>query len=281
MATKTNIANMAMTRLGEAVFTDVDTDGTNPANVVNAIWDVILEQSLFYGPELGWKFARRRYHGIDDHNVTVSSIAQNGTDITVTTATAHNLLVGDEVELDGDTGYDGTYDVTAVGSTTTFDVTATFVATGTGTAHWRSQEYNYRYRIPTVTRVTAVQVGGMDITDWVREGSYILTNQEDSEIDITYVLAPANVTVTNFPMHFVEVLWRRLASHLAYDLVQNRVLQQQIITEMEQIYLPRAIGEDNREQYVQESSNSWVTAGRSTGIEGDVPLNPVPTIFRR
>ena len=266
MSSKTNIANLAMTRLGEAVFTDVDTDGTNPADVVNAVWDVILEQSLYQGPEDGWRFARKTYHGISRESFTVSSIVQNGTDITITPSAAHTFVEGDEVELSGDTGYDGTYDITTVTGTTTFDVTATFVATGTGTAKWTSEEYEYRYARPTCTRVVNVQVGGIELTDWQRDGSFIVTNGEDTDVDMRYVQAASAVTVTNFPMHFVEVLWRRLASHLAYSLVQNATIQQQLITEMEQVYIPRAIGMDNREQYVKESSDSWVDAGRSSSI---------------
>jgi hypothetical protein len=216
---------MAMTRMGEALFTDVDTDGTNPADVFNAGWDIALAEMLNLGPEEGWRFAKRKYHGIDDHSATITSIAQNGTDITVTTSASHGLIVGDMVELDGDTGYDGTYDVNAIDDTSpgfTFDVTATFVATGTGTAHWRSEEFIYRYAKPTSTRITKVSVGGIELTDWVEEGDWILTNMESAEVDMDYVLAASAVTVTNLPPHFVDVMWRRMTVHLAYDLVQNR-----------------------------------------------------------
>lgn len=266
MASKTNIANMAMTRLGEKVFVDVDADGTNPADVVNAIWDVVLEQALYQGPEEGWKFARRRYHGIARESFAITAFASASSTTTTVTAT-HTLLAGDQVEISGTTSYDGTYDVVSVTGTTSFVITIAFVADdATGTAYWTSEELAYRYLIPTVTRITNVQVGGSEITDWVREGSYILTNMESAEVDMLYVLAPANVTVTNFPMHFVEVLWRRLAIHLTYDLVQNANIQQQLLTETEQIYLPRAIGMDNREQYVQESSSAWVDAGRRSSL---------------
>lgn len=265
--TKTSIANTAMTRLGEAVFTDVDTDGTNPADVVNAIWDYVLEQSLFNGPEEGWKFARRRFHGIDRDSSTISAFTNLVTDTTttVTTSAAHNLLAGDRVEITDTTSYDSEYDIVSITDTTNFVISVAFVADdATGTAKWTSQEFAYRYARPTSTRITNVQVGGIEIMDWVREGAYILTNLEDTEVDMMYVLSPDDVTIANFPMHFVDVLQRRLAAHLAYDLVQNLTFQQQLITELEQIYLPRAIGMDNREQYVLESSSSWVDAGRGS-----------------
>lgn len=272
---------MALLRLGEAILTDVDADGTNPANVINAIWDVVLEESLFSGPEEGWKFARRRFHCISRDAYTITAFAEASSTTTTVTAT-HTLIAGDQVEITGTTSYDATYQVVSVTGTTSFVITVEFVADdATGTAKWTSESLAFRYALPTSTRVTNVQVGGLELSDWVREGEFILTNQEDTEVDMFYVLSPSDVTIGNFPMHFVTVLWRNLAAHLAYDLVQNLTFQQQLITEMEQIYIPRAVGMDNREQFVQEFSNSWVNAGRRTGIEGDLPLNPVPTIFKR
>ena len=50
MSTKTQIANKAMIDLGEALFTDVDADGTNPADVFNAAWDIVLPEALKVSP---------------------------------------------------------------------------------------------------------------------------------------------------------------------------------------------------------------------------------------
>jgi hypothetical protein len=247
---------MAVNRMGEASFTDVDTDGTTFADEVNAIWTPLVEETLNIGPEGGWRFSRRKYHGIDDDSTAITLIAQNGTDITVT-ANAHGLIAGDMVELDGDTGYDGTYDVNSA-TTNTFDVTATFVATGTGTAHWRSEEFAYRYAKPTSIAVTKVSVGGIELTDWTEQGEYILTNQEGTEVDMDYIPTLANLTVTNFPPHFVDVLWRKISVHLAYMRIQNKAIGDGWLTELEQIYLPRV--------YVEESNTSWTDAGRTTTI---------------
>jgi len=257
---------MALTRLGEKPVSNVDTDSENPSVVINAIWDVVLEESLFSGPEQGWKFARRRFHGIDRDSSAITVFAQESATTTTVTST-HTLIAGDMVEITGTTSYDGTYDVVSVSTTVSFVITATFVADdATGTAKWTSEEFAYRFARPTSTRVTNVQVGGVDITDWPREGDYVLTNMEDEEVDMLYVAAPAAVTITNFPMHFVTVLWRTLASHLAYDLVQNINLQNQLIQELERIHIPRAIGMDNREQYVREFSKSWTEVGRTTSL---------------
>ena len=281
MSTKTQITNKAMLDLGEALFTDVDTEGTNPANVVNAAWDIILPEALNHGPEDGWKFATRTFHCIQRDSATITAFASASSTTTTVTAT-HTLIAGDRVIIEGTTSYDDDYVVVSVSTTVSFVITVVFVADdATGTAKWTSESLAYRYARPTSTRVTKVKVGGLELSDWIREGDFILTNQEDTEVDISYILSADNVTITNFPPHFVDVLWRRLSACLAYDLVQNQSLSNAKLQILEQVYLPRAIGMDNRELFVQESSNSWVSAGHTTGIEGDVPLNPVPTIFKR
>ncbi len=266
MPSKTTIANMAMTKIGEALFTDVDADSGTPADLVNAVWDTLNEEILTMGPEVGWRFTKRRFHGIDAHSATITSISQNSTDIQVTTSAAHGLIVGAEVELLGDTGYDALYDVTAVDDDSpgfTFDVTATFVATGTGTAHWRSQEFNFRYARPTCIRINSVQVGGIEITDWIREGDWILTNMESDEIDVEYVAAFADLTATDYPPHFVDILWRKLAAHLSFHFTQNRAMAEQLLGEVLEVYLPRAIAMDSREKFVQETSTAWIDAGHT------------------
>jgi len=260
--TKTSIANWAMLRVGESIFTDVDTDGTGPADKVNAIWDLSLEAALDGGPEKGWQFANRTYHGIDRDSITITALAEASSTTTTVTGT-HTLIAGDMVTLD-DTNIDDTYDVNSISTTVSFVITATFVATDTGTAYWTSEEYAYRFARPTCTRVTSVKVGGVELTDWKRKGSWILTNEESTEVDMNYILAHGSVTVANFPAHFVEAFRLKLASDLAYDLVQNSALGDRLLQEYENIVLPRAIGLDNREKYAKESSDSWAAAGHTT-----------------
>jgi len=280
MSTKTQIANKAMIDLGEALFIDVDADGTNPANVTNAAWDIILPEALNHGPEDGWKFAVRTFHCVPRDSATITAFASASSTTTTVTA-SHTLIAGDRVTIAGTTSYDGDYQVVSVSTTVSFVITVAFVADdATGTAKWTSESFQYRYARPTSTRVTKVKVGGRELSDWVREGDFILTNQEDTEVDISYIQDASVVVITNFPPHFVDVLWRRLSACLAYDLVQNLQLSTTKLTSLERIYLPRAIGMDNREQFVQEFSNSWVSAGHSTGIEGDFQFNPTPTIFK-
>ena len=242
------------------------TDDTHPTDLCDAVWDAVLDEALNMGPEKGWRFARWSYYGVDRDSITITSIANSSTSGDITITGTHSLVVGDMVELTGDTGYDDTYVVNAISTTTTFDVTATYVATGTGTAYWTSNKYGYRYAYPTCTKVTSVNVGGIELTDWVRRGQWILTNLEDTEVDIDYIHDASALTIANFPPHFVDVVWRLLAVHLAYSLVQSRVFGEQLKIELETIHLPRAIAMDARVEYVKEESHSWTAIGRTTTI---------------
>ena len=66
---------------------------------------------------------------------SVTAVADAGSgNITVTTSAQHPLYAGDSVTISGTTSYNGTYTVVSRASTTTFTVTAAFMATETGTA---------------------------------------------------------------------------------------------------------------------------------------------------
>ena len=265
MSSKTEIANQAMVRIGEALFTDVDTAGTTPADEINAIWDEVLADVMDMGPEKGWRFGRRTFHGIDRDSIAITALAELVADTTTTVTGTHTLIAGDMVQL-VDTNIDGTYDVNSISTTVSFAIDAVFVATDTGTAYWTSEEFAYRFSRPTCTRVTTVRVGGIELTDWARTGDWILTNQESDEVDMDYILAAAIVTVANIPSHVIQVLWRKLAIHVLYARVQNQSLQNRLTEEIIEVYLPRAIGIDAKEQYVQEQSNAWTAAGHTTTV---------------
>ena len=266
--TEVQIANMALQRMGQAVIDSLAGTSVNEVKV-NNIFDQVRDETLLDGPEKGWKFSKMTYHGIDDHSATVSSIAVlvAGSTITVTTSASHGLVAGDMVELDGDTGYDGTYDVISVvdSGTFTFVVAATFVATGTGTAHWRSEEYTYRYAVPTSKRVVAVEVGGLELSDWVHQGIYVLTNQESDKVDMK-IISALSTTVTGWPDHFVKVLVLNLAIALHYSMTQDLKAIQLLAMELDTAK-PKAIAMDERKKYVKESSSAWQEAGNTQEVE--------------
>ena len=262
--TKTSIANWSMLKVGESIFTDVDAGGTATADKFNAIWDLSLEDILDNGPEKGWRFANRTFHGIDRDEIAVTALADLVAGSTTTVTGTHALIAGDKVTLGTDLNLAGTYDVNSISTTVSWAIDAVFTATDTGTAYWTSEEFAYRFARPTCTRVTSVKVGGVELRDWTRKGSWILTNQEDTEVDMDYILAHGSVTIANFPAHFVNALRMKLASDLAYDLTQNSALGERLLLEYEEILLPRAIGMDNREIFAQESSDAWIAAGHTT-----------------
>jgi hypothetical protein len=261
-ADSTAICNLALNRMGQPTIDSIS--GTDVLEEkCNLIYTQMLEELLTEGPEKGWKFARRRYHGTDDHNITITAFADGGSGEVDVTATAHGLVVGDMVEIDGTTNYDGTYDVVGSADANTFSVVATFVADdATGTAHWRSEEYTYRYAIPSsCLQVLKVQVGGIELTDWEREDDYIMTNQESAEIDIIYIYN--ETTTTKFPPQFTRVLVLKIAVQLHYNLTQDLNAIQALEFDLQKA-MSKAWGMDGREQYVQEYSNSWQNAGHTT-----------------
>lgn len=262
-ASETAICNLALMGMGQDLIDDID--GTDILEEKCAlIYDQERDELETEGPEKGWKFARRRYNGVDDDAYTITSVANSSTSGDITVTATHTLSVGDMVELYDDTGYDDTYDVTAISTTTTFDVTATFVATGTGSAAWRSEEYLYRYAIPTtptVLKVVSVSVGGTELTDWVREGDYILTNEESDEVDM--VIVQQITDTTKFPPLFTRVLVLRMQIKLHYNLTQDLKAIDRLEIKLDKA-MSKAIAMDEREKYVKESSTSWVDAGNKT-----------------
>ncbi len=260
--TETVVANLALLRMGQSVVSSID--GTDTLSVkVHTLYDQARDEIETAGPELGWKFCRRRYSGIDDESLTITAIAELVADTTITVTATHTLVAGDMVELAGDTGYDGTYDVISVSTTVSFVVAATFVATGTGTAHWRSNDYTYRYLIPTtptVLRVVKAKVGGLELTDWVEEGAYVLTNQEASEIDLEIV--QQITTTTKFPPLFTRALVLMIAIELHYNLTQDLKAIGRLEIELEKKML-KAIAMDERGKYVKEFSTSWADIGNT------------------
>ena len=86
------------------------------------------------GVEVNYRYVSA-YDACLQFSRSVTAVADAGSgDITVTTSAQHPLYAGDSVTISGTTSYNGTYTVVSRASTTTFTVTAAFVATETGTA---------------------------------------------------------------------------------------------------------------------------------------------------
>ncbi len=264
MATQVQLYNLALLRLGEALLTAI-TDDSNTARVCNAIFDQVLEETLATGPEFGWGFASRR-GSVDVSNTAITAVADHSSTVSGTvlmTAASHDLQSGDTVTITDTTSYNGNHVITVV-SSSTFYFTDTFTATETGTVQWTSDEFTYRFAIPTNSvRAISMEVGGAKLTDMKREGIYLLTSQEDTTIVVKYVQSITDTT--RFPPHFNKVLYMNMAAHLAYDLVQNRVLSDKLLQELELVYMPRAVALDAKELFVEEDNQAWRDVGHTGG----------------
>jgi len=160
------------------------------------------------------------------------------------------------------TRLDGQYVITYV-SASQYKIDKAFVADDAiGISTWTSGRFQYRFTMPDSLRIASIQVAGIEINDWVREGKYILTNMSCDNVDVAYVMDVTDESL--FPPHFVKVLWLTLAVELTYDIIQSSAHSERLINELEQLALPRAIAMDEQEKYEQEESNSWVEAGNRT-----------------
>ena len=268
MSSKTQIANKTFINIGEAEVSDIDTDSTTPADEFNALWNSTLEDLLTTGPEEGYAFSKWSTSQVDVNSTSITVFADYSGTVSGTvlaTDTGHTYLTGDTITIkDGSIGaYDGDENITKVDANSYY-FTATFSATETATAQWTSNKFNYRYTRPTSLQITKVCDGGIELTDWERKRDWILTNLASDDVEMDYILAVADLTVTSFPAWFVEVVWRKMAIEMSYSRVQSLAIRDRLIQELEEIYLPRAIGMDAREQFVKESSDSWNAAGRTT-----------------
>lgn len=259
------IYNLTLVRLGENRLATI-TDDSEPRRKLDAIYDNVLEQVTVAGPLKGWKFAKTKLPvSIDSTDISVfanysGTIA--GTVVVVCTAD-HNLVTGDLVIINGTTSYDDEYQITVIDDTN-FYVTATFVAVEalTGDVYWTSNDYAYRYAIPSAAkRVVKADVLGIELTDWITRGEWILTNLEDEKIWVEYV--QSITTTTLFPPYFTKVLVLSLAVELSYNLIQSSTHSERLLIELQDIILPKAIALDESKKYVKEFDESWIEAGRS------------------
>ncbi len=259
------IYNLTLTRLGAERLDEGETNDNSRA--LDAIYPQILDEVTAKGPEDGWKFATIRT-AVDVESTTITAFADYSSTVSGTvscTAAGHNLDSGERANLSGNTSYNSDYVITKIDDDS-FYFTETFVADdATGTVRWTSFQYIYRFAVPTDLKLVSVQVAGTELTDWLREDDYVLTNLEDTTVDMKYVFSVT--TTTRFPPYFTKVLYLSLAVELAYSIIQSATFMESLINELENIQLPRAIARDEKEQYVQESSSSWVDTGRTGVIE--------------
>lgn len=261
-STETAICNLSLMRMGQELIGDID--GTTVLEQKCAlVFDQKRDELLTEGPELGWKFARKTKHDVPRNKYTITGFASASSTTTTVTAT-HAFIAGDMVEISGTTNYDGQYTIVSVSTTVSFVITKVYVANdATGTAYWTSNDYAYRYAIPTSKRVVSVKSYGQELSDWVKEGAFVLTNEELEYVDITYVQAITDVTL--FPDHFVSVLVFDIAIELTYNINQD-LKAIQLLQFNRSDAMAKAIAMDERNKYVKETNPSWVNAGNTAEV---------------
>ena len=258
--TELSIANMALSRMGQAHIDDID--GTDAVEVkINAVFDQVRDELLTAGPWNGWRFARHTYHQIKRESFAITAFALATATTTTVTAT-HTLVAGDLVEITGTTNYNGTYEVLSVSTTVSFVIDTAYIANdATGTAYWTGEHFYYRYAVPTCKSIRCVSVGNVELPDWERIGDYIYTNEEDTEVDMDIIKVVTDVT--KFPDHFVRVFVLKLAIEMHYNLTQDLKAIQMLSYELENA-MSKAIAMEERQKYVKEYSSSWVDIGHNT-----------------
>jgi len=124
-------------------------------------------------------------------------------------------------------------------------------------------KYGYRYKLPSDhLRTVDISVGGISLTDWIRKGQYILTNQESATIVLDYV--KRNTITGEYPPYFITALYTKIAIQLGFKRVQKKAFANDLLREYTLVVMPKAIALDEQEVYVQEFSNSWADAGNRT-----------------
>ncbi len=265
MASKLGIYNLTLSRLGQRRLVKLTDDNENRRKLDN-IYDQTLGDLQSSGPEKGWRFTKKPNVAVDRESTSIAAFANYTSivsgEVLVTTEGAHNLVDGNDVEINTTTSYDGDHDGITFISPSQFTITDTFVADdATGTVYWISDNYRYRYTNPVESqRVVSVKVGGIEVTDWFEEDGYILTNMESITVYMDYIKLITDTSL--FPAYFTKVLVLSLAVELS-DNITKSVAKTERLEERLDVAMSKAIGLDEQKQYVEEVSTSWVDAGRN------------------
>jgi len=125
-------------------------------------------------------------------------------------------------------------------------------------------EFAYQFAVPSdppCLQIVSVQVDGTELTDWQKEGDYILTNEEDTSVDVIYIKQVTDEA--KFPPHFVKYFAATLAVELSYKITQNSAMGERLLTRLERAIRPRAIAKDAKESYVEEENDDWIAVGHT------------------
>lgn len=225
MATKLEIYNSCFIKLGAEVVS-ATTDSNKRNNLLNAIYDTIKAKQLREHP---WNFAMKRAQLVP--NVTVPAFKfYSSYDL------PSDYLKVKEVRYDYDYAIEGSLLVTEEGLAT---VGTDLTETGSTTTVINATNHEVAvYDIVTIDGekrvVTAIDAN--DFTIAALSGAPAddteITIQRPAEAFIEYI---ANVDEALFTADFAECLAWILAAEIAYALVQNRELSNEVLQKAEQM----------------------------------------------
>ncbi len=207
LTTSTQIANLALQRVGEKVVTLI-TDNNERARNVNLIYQFELDDLT---ASYKWRFARRRTT-ISLATTAITSFADAGGGLVTVNSTAHGLLDKENANISsGSVGsYDGDHLITLVDANS-YTITATFVSTETATSRWTSDQWEWRFALPTDLE-KFVQVESGISEDYKVEGAFIVTNAADDNLILVYDRKISDVSL--MPTFFIRLLYMRIGSEI-------------------------------------------------------------------
>ncbi len=214
LTTSTQIANLALQRIGEKTVTLI-TDSNERAQNVNLVYQFQLDKLT---AEYKWRFARKSIT-IDLPTSSITVFADNSGSVTGTvlaTDTGHPYVTGETVNIfDGSVGsYDVDRVVTKVDANS-YHFVADFVSTETATSRWTSDAYEFRFALPAdLTDIIKIQSG---IEDYAVQGTFIVTSAIDDCLVLLYDQKISDVSL--MPTYFIDLL----KINIAVEIVPRRV----------------------------------------------------------
>ncbi len=225
MATKTEIANLALTHLGARQLTDVDAD-TTPQALVARQWFVIAAQEALKSHPWNFAIARER-STVTFTALAGAALADNGSGEFRVTAVAHGLVTGDRIqmrEVDGIVSPNGQWYATRIDADN-FDLDDSVYAAGytSGTGEFvkiPKFDWSFQHTLPTgCLRVLKINgdSGGLkdDSDDFSVEQGLILCHSETA--NITFI-KDLSASPASWPSDFVNAFSFLLASYMAQNL---------------------------------------------------------------
>lgn len=226
MATDVEICNLALTRVGHAVITEISASGNRASKLCAVHYEPIKKSLLREHP---WNFAVKRDVLVRDEILDITNITRANP--AVVTSAGHGFANGAVVYIAAVRGMNEinnrTYTV-ANTATNTFQLSgvdsSAYTAYASGGALYGYVATDYAYRFPLPTDCLKLLVFNKDEYDEYRvEGRFIYTNEGTAQIEYIYDVTDEEL----FDSQFVDIFAQRIAAEIAYPLTENATTTEQ------------------------------------------------------